>query len=588
MGECSVESWVVSSDSTIDISAPSLKGFLWRQEKFLRGYNAWRVLSILVVVPFPVITQTIVDEAIPAKDTTQLWVLTGISLLLLVFHVVTMYFAVESLATKMQIILRGLRAQVFYKINFMNFRFLDSTQAGKLLSKYSFDTNNIEMTAMMGITGVLPEILRSLLLIGVLMFMNPWLAVIVLVAIPLFACARLANFKEIQRSNHLVRIAREKMTGQANEYISAIKLVRGYGQEDEALRQVGDTSGNYSDERICQTKLNQSLGYVLFAVIMIITILSTTFCGWLVIKDMMSLGDLVALVGALPVCLWPVSMITQFSLQYLQGAESYISIKELLDSDSTEQWTGSRMPTEQYGEVYFDRVTFRYDEGKAAALKELDTVIRAGEHVALVGPSGSGKSTLVGLLLGFYAPTSGQIRIDGVLQQELSMQQFRQTCSIVMQDNILLSGSILDNIRFGKVTATMDEVREAARHAYALDFIEALPNGFETVVGERGASLSGGQRQRIAIARALLRDPKILILDEATSALDYESEKAVQQAINYLAKGRTTITIAHRLSTVRKADRIMVLKQGSVEASGTWEELSSREGSFKDLLEAQN
>ncbi|MEM6885465.1 MAG: ABC transporter ATP-binding protein [Verrucomicrobiota bacterium] len=577
----------MNSDSTIDVSAPSLMGFMWRQEKHLRGYNIWRILSVVVITPFPVLTQMVVD-AIPAKDTTLIFSLTGFWLLLLVLHLGTMYFAVESLATKMQVIFRELRAEVFYKINFMSFRFLDSTQAGKLLSKYSFDTNNIETTAIMGLTGVLPEILRSSLLILVLMWMNPWLGVIVLLAIPLFACARLLNFKEIERSNHLVRVARERMTGQANEYISAIKLVRGYGQEEEALRQVGDTSGSYSDERVYQTKLNQSLGYILFGAITLIMISATTLSAWLVIQDKMELGEMVALIGALPICLFPVSMIAQFSLQYLQGAESYISIKELLDSDSTEKWTGTRVIHEPQGVVEFDHVTFQYEAGKAAALKELDTVIRAGEHVALVGPSGSGKSTLVGLLLGFYGPNSGQIRIDGVPQHELSMQQFRQTCSIVMQDNILLSGSILDNIRFGKVTATMDEVREAVRHAYALDFIEALPDGFETVVGERGASLSGGQRQRIAIARALLRDPKILILDEATSALDYESEKAVQQAINYLAQGRTTITIAHRLSTVRKADRIMVLKQGSVEASGTWEELSSQDGSFKELLEAQD
>lgn len=589
MDEWSVESWTMSSQPKcpVDISATSLKGFLWRQEKFLRGYNVWRALSIVVITPFPVITQMIVDDAIPAKDTTLLWILMGSGLLLLAMHVGAMHFAVEALATKMQIIFRELRGQVFHKINFMSFRFLDSTQAGKLLSKYSFDTNNIEITAMMAVTSVLPEVLRSLLLIGALMWINPWLVVIVLLAIPLFAFARLARFKEIEHSNHQVRVAREKMTGRASEYISAIKLVRGYGQEDEALREMGITSGNYSEERIYQTKLNQWLGVMLFTAITSITILSTTFCGWLVITNRMSLGDMVALVGALPICLWPVSMFTQFSLQYLQGAESYISIKELLDSDYTEKWAGVQIPAEQRGEVRFDQVTFQYEEEKAVALRGLSTTIAAGEHVALVGPSGSGKSTLVGLLLGFYAPTSGQIYIDGVPQHELSMQQFRQTCSIVMQDNVLLSGSVLDNIRFGKSAATVEEVREAARHANALEFIEELPGGFEAELGERGASLSGGQRQRIAIARALLRDPRILILDEATSALDYESEKAVQQAINYLAQGRTTITIAHRLSTVRKADRILVLKQGKVEASGTWDELSSREGSFKDLLAAQ-
>ncbi len=569
------------------VKAKTLKGFLWQQEKLLRGYHFWRVFSVVAVTPLPIITQLIVDDAIPTRDLNHLWVLTGISLLLVVVHYVTMYLAVESLAPKMQIIVRDLRAQVFHKTNFMSFRFLDSIQVGKLLSKYAFDTNNIEMTAMMAVTGLLPEILRSLLLILALLVINPWLLLIVVLALPLFACARLANFKEIERSNHQVRLAREKMTGQASEYISAIKLVKGYGQEDEALRQVGMTSADYSDERIYQTKLNQSLGYKMFSAFTAISVLALTICGWLVITDRMSVGALVALAGALPVCLYPVSVAIQFSMQYLQGAESYRSIKELLDSEYVEKWKGERVPEQSRGEVVFDQVTFQYEEANVAALKELSTTIQAGEHLALVGASGSGKSTMVGLLLGFYAPTSGRIIVDGVPQEELSMRDFRQNCSIVMQDNILLSGSVLENIRFGNTSASLEEVREAARLAYALEFIEALPQGFETTIGERGASLSGGQRQRIAIARALLRDPKILILDEATSALDYESEKAVQQAIEYLAQGRTTITIAHRLSTIRKADRIMVLKQGEVDACGTWDELSAQEGSFKELLKAQ-
>jgi len=190
-------------------------------------------------------------------------------------------------------------------------------------------------------------------------------------------------------------------------------------------------------------------------------------------------------------------------------------------------------------------------------------------------------------MLGFYAAIRGNIRIDGIKQEDLDIKDFRQHCAIVMQDNLLLSGSLADNIRFGHPGASMDEVREAARNANALAFIKELPGGFDTEVGERGLSLSGGQRQRIAIARALLRDPKVLILDEATSSLDYESEQVVQEAINRLARGRTTITIAHRLSTIRDTDRIIVLKEGEKAAEGTWDELASQEGVFRELLDAQ-
>jgi len=213
--------------------------------------------------------------------------------------------------------------------------------------------------------------------------------------------------------------------------------------------------------------------------------------------------------------------------------------------------------------------------------------IPAGQHVAFVGPSGSGKSTLVNLILGLYAPQEGRITIDGVPQEDLDIRGLRRRCAIVMQDNLLLSGTIGENIRFGRPEADDRDVRRAAQEANALEFIDQLEDGLDTHVGERGVSLSGGQRQRIAIARALLRDPRILILDEATSALDYESEKLVQEALERLAQGRTTLTIAHRLSTVRKARMIVVLRNGTIVESGAYDDLAGREDSlFREMLDA--
>jgi len=503
-------------------------------------------------------------------------------------HFISMKIAVSYLSTQTQEVFRSLRARIFHKLNFMHFGFLDSIQTGRLLSKYAFDTNNIEATVIQIVTGIIPELLRSALLIMALAFINIWLLVIVLVSIPIFAFVRVYYFKPIEDNNHAVRVAREKMTGQANEFISAIKLVRGYGQEHEARKQMSVLSDAYSDTRTSQMQLNQSLGYILFTVVTMLSLFAVALCGWLVIEEKMTLGAMVALVGALPICLAPVNMVTQFSMQYLLGAESYKSIKELMDSAYVEEWQGAKSLESMRGDVEFRNVSFAYDKEKEHRTIDCFNIkIAAGEHVAFVGPSGSGKSTIVSLMLGFYAPSEGAILIDGAPQAELDIRAIRQECAIVMQDNLLLSGSLMENIRFGRPNASDEEVREAARHASALEFIEALPEGFQTQVGERGVSLSGGQRQRIAIARALLRNPKILILDEATSALDYESEKSVQAAIDYLAKGRTTITIAHRLSTIRSADRIIVLKAGECISEGTWDELAAKEGAFKDLLDAQ-
>jgi ABC-type multidrug transport system fused ATPase/permease subunit len=573
---------------SIGLHKATLRGFIWSQQSKLSTYMVWRIISVLAVTPFPILSQRIVDVAIPEKDLNGVVYYTALSLGLLIVHFVSMRIAVSNLSSQTQEIFRSLRSRIFHKLNFMHFGFLDSIQTGRLLSKYAFDTSNIEATVIQIVTGIIPELLRSLLLILALAYINMWLLLIVLISIPIFAFVRVYYFKPIEDNNHAVRIARERMTGQANEFISAIKLVRGYGQELETKKQMSVISDEYSDTRISQMQLNQSLGYILFTVVTTLSLFAVALCGWLVIEDKMTLGAMVALVGALPICLAPVNMITQFSMQYLLGAESYKSIKELMDSAYVEEWKGEQVLPTMEGQVEFRNGSFAYDKEKEhRTIKNFSTIIKPGEHVAFVGPSGSGKSTMVSLMLGFYAPTDGEILVDGVAQADLAIRELRQECAIVMQDNLLLSGTILDNIRFGRPSATDEDVREAARNASALEFIDELPEGFMTKVGERGVSLSGGQRQRIAIARALLRNPKILILDEATSALDYESEKIVQGAIDFLASGRTTITIAHRLSTIRSADRIIVLKAGECISEGSWEELAAREGAFKDLLDAQ-
>ncbi|MEN9405034.1 MAG: hypothetical protein RL091_3737, partial [Verrucomicrobiota bacterium] len=221
-------------------------------------------------------------------------------------------------------------------------------------------------------------------------------------------------------------------------------------------------------------------------------------------------------------------------------------------------------------------------------LHGINLALRPGEHVAFVGPSGSGKSTLANLLLGLYAPGAGRILIDGVPQTEWDMRWVRRQFAVVLQDSLLLSGTISENLRFARADATDAEIRAAAQQANAEEFIQRLPAGYDTRVGERGATLSGGQRQRLAIARAILRNPPVLILDEATSALDYESERLIQEALDRLATGRTVITIAHRLSTIRNADRIIVLAAGRIIEEGDFRQLTSQGGAFARLVSAQN
>ncbi|MEO0795356.1 MAG: ABC transporter ATP-binding protein [Verrucomicrobiota bacterium] len=578
--------------SQLDLNDPfaakSMRALMWRSRGVFRGYLFWRLLSVLAVTPFPVITQQIIDKGLEANDLVLCLQLAGISVTLLTFHIFTMTKCVGILAKKSQAIITSMRGRIFAKLQFMNFGFLDRTQTGRLLSKYAFDTQNVEAVLIPMVASVIPELVRSSLLILALAILNPWLILFVLLAMPPVFAARIFFMGRLEAINESVRKARERLTGQASEFISAIRLVRGFGQERPVEQNMGDISWDYGEQRRNQMVINQTFGWSMFSMFAAIEIMAIAFGSVLVVHDQLTLGTLVALVGSLPVILGPANLLTSFSMIYMQGQESYRSIKELMDSGYVENWQGNRLPEPLQAKITLKDVSFRYDESENVAVQGLNLEIPAGAHVAFVGASGSGKSTLVNLILGLYQPSSGEILIDDIPQSALDVRSFRKRCAIVMQDNLLISGTIEDNLRFARPEASDEEVVEATKLANAWDFISYLPQGMDTKVGERGVALSGGQRQRIAIARAVLRDPVLLILDEATSALDNESEKVVQQAMERVAQNRTTITIAHRLSTVRKADLIVVMGEGRILETGAYQELANRPGSaFGELLAAQ-
>ncbi|WP_309397173.1 ABC transporter ATP-binding protein [Cerasicoccus maritimus] len=578
--------------SKFDLSNPfdarDLRELMWKSRGIFKHYLFWRIMSVIAVVPFPLITQQVIDKGLGGKDLSLCLQLASVSLCLLCLHIFSMIKAVSQLSNNSQALTNAMRGRIFAKLQWMHFGFLDSTQTGRLLSKYAFDTQNVEMALVPMVSMVIPELFRSALLITALAIINPWLLLFISIALPPVVVTRMVFMKRLRLSNERVRRAREKLTGHASEFISAIRLVRGFGQEKPVEENMGSISGTYADRRRTQMELNQTFGWVVFSMFACIEILAVALGSILVLHDQLTLGALVAMVGSLPVILAPAQILAQFNLQYMQGQEAFRSIKELVDSGYVEKWTGRAKPNPLNARIELNNVSFKYDSAERYAITGMNLAIKPGEHIAFVGSSGSGKSTMINLILGLYPPTEGEIRIDGVQQEDLAMRWFRRHCAIVMQDNLLISGSVADNLRFAKPSATHEEVIHAAKVANAWDFIQEMPHGLETKVGERGVALSGGQRQRIAIARAVLRDPVLLILDEATSALDNESEHIVQEALERVARNRTTITIAHRLSTVRKADKIIVLNHGRVIETGTYDELARKEGgAFADLLSLQ-
>lgn len=558
--------------------------FIWSYRRALTPGFLLAVGRTLMIAPFPFIFQIIVDDYVKSGNIVAVASISVVYVGLLLLHYA---FAVEgsnAIARVIGTMMMELRSRIFLKLQFLQFGYLDRHKTGRLLSKYAFDTQNVEGVIWPFLHSLLPNMLYSLSMVILLTILNWQLSLIILTFIPIIAVARGFFFNRLKTKNREMRLAREHLTGMASEYISAMRLVRGYGQEKRAMSAVEEYSGNYARSRVEQLALNNRFGVFTTATTQLLSLLVVAGGAVLVIHDTMTLGTLFAFMAALPIILMPIQIFLNFSQQYFMGRESFQSVRELLNSHYVEEWKGTKRIPEFKGEVEFDNVTFAYSPEAGPALRNVNLVIPPGQHVALVGPSGSGKSTIANLVLGLYHPGSGEIRIDGIPQRELDMRWLRRNCSIVMQESLMLSGSVIENVRFGRFRASEEEVYEACRKANADAFIRELPRGYETQVGERGVALSGGQRQRISIARAILRNPRILILDEATSALDYESERLIQEALERLSEGRTVITIAHRLSTVKKADRIVVLTRGEIVESGSYVELAESKGYFQHLL----
>ncbi len=569
------------------LAARTITGYLLASRAGL-----WRGLSLallrsIVIAPCPWLFQRMIDTAVPARDSSAVLMLAGVFLLLLAVHYVFSVWGAHEIAKAMAQMMVELRSRLFFKLQFLSFGYLDQQKTGRLLSKYAFDTQKVEALLSNILNQFLPNVLYGVAIFAILAVLNWRLAVILLLVIPFYGFAKYRFFTRIQKSNNEARLAQEKLTGTASEYISALRLVRSFGEESQAEAGLDRTSADFARHRVQQSYVNAVFGTFWYVSSQVIALIVMAGGALLAIRGTISYGTLFAFVAGLPIVLGPIQAFVGLSEQYFVGRESYESIKELLDSAYVEKWHGTRRADRIRGDIVFEQIRFAYPSAPTTdVLHDIDLAIRPGEHVAFVGPSGSGKSTLANLLLGLYAPRTGRILIDGVPQSEWDMRWIRRQLAVVLQDSLLLSGSITDNLRFARADATGAEIRAAAQQANAEEFIMRLPEGYDTLVGERGASLSGGQRQRIAIARAILRNPPVLILDEATSALDYESERLIQEALDRLAAGRTVITIAHRLSTIRNASRIVVLDRGHIAESGDFRSLVARGGAFARLVAA--
>jgi subfamily B ATP-binding cassette protein MsbA len=488
-------------------------------------------------------------------------------------------------ASVQEMVTRDLRDTVFQHLVRLPLSFFHATKAGQIISRILVDTEQTKAVITELVTKSIQNVAQVVVTIAILVYWSPKLAALSLIIAPLLMLALQPLLRVLRRAHRRLRNEYGEITSVLQETISGIRLVKSFRGESYEVGRFGQASGDYSRGMVRVTRvallsqpLTEMIGMTVAVMILWIGAKSVIEGG---MKPEVLITFMILVMRLLP----PFKQLSQAPTTAQQSFAAAERLFDVLDRH-VEPDTGTKKIAGLSDRIVFDDVSFSY--GDEPVLQHVGFTARRGDVIALVGPSGAGKSTLVDLIPRFIGPQSGRITIDGIDNRELSLASLRALTGIVSQDTVLFNDTVRNNIAYGTArTYTMEQIEAAARAANAHDFIAALPNGYETVLGERGTRLSGGQRQRIAIARALLTDPPILILDEATSALDTESERLVQEAIDRLLSGRTVFVIAHRLSTVVHANTILVLEAGRVVERGTHGELLARQGSYHRLHSLQ-
>jgi ATP-binding cassette, subfamily B, bacterial len=486
-----------------------------------------------------------------------------------------------------QWVMHDLRRAVYSHIQKLSLAYHDQTQTGDLLSRTTSDIDAVQSFIVSGLLDVSINTMTLVGMVGVMFYLNWRFTLIALSVAPVLAVVVYTFTRRIKKASREVRKKEGQIVSVMQEVLSSIRVVKAFAQEEYEQHRLEEQSLEGVEIALRARSLKAKLYPLVEVIVAIGTALVLWVGGHMVLAGTLSAGSLIVFIFYIGKMYKPMQELSKMTDAYSKAAVSYERIREVLDAQNEiRDAPRAKRLARVRGEIEFDRVTFGY-EAEAPVLKEVSFQIEAGQLVALVGPSGAGKTTIISLIPRFYDTVSGRVKIDGADVRQLARKSLRQHVGFVLQDTLLFHAPVWKNIAYGKPDATRAEIVRAAELANADEFIRSLPDGYDTMVGERGVNLSGGQRQRIAIARAVICDTPILILDEPSAGLDAASEKLVFEALDRLIKGKTAVVIAHRLSTIRRADCIFVVKDGEIVERGKHDELLRTGGLYAELYELQ-
>ena len=566
-------------------------GGIQKLKKYIKKYYILIILNLLLATISSLVSSApialikrLFDKGIAGKSEKDILYAAGAMIMLAAVGAVLMYWNTIFSTVISSSIYKDIVTDIYNKIQTLDMEYFSSKKIGDMMTRVMTDPSNIN-SIILEIFDMISEIIKVVFFLGIAFYIDFDLTLGVMVVTPILVITVRRYAKRLKRSGRQRQEALDGLNSKLQETLSGIRIIRAFATEEYEINNFKKKNNSLKKIAVRSARYNAKANSIMEALNYIIIALLLMFSGYRVLRAKnFTPGDFVTIIGAISSMYTPARRaITRFNAISV-NLSSITRVSEILEEMPSIVNKENCIKFENFIDgISFENVDFEYKDNPEKILKNINLDVKKGETVAFVGNSGGGKSTLVNLIPRFFDVSNGSLKIDGIDVRDYEIKSLRKAIGIVPQETFLFSGTILSNIKYSRQDATFEEVVEAAKQANAHEFIENLPDGYDTEIGERGVKLSGGQKQRIAIARAILENPQILILDEATSALDNESEKLVQDALEKLMEGKTTFIIAHRLTTIENSNKIVVIQKGEIKEVGSHNELLSKEGIYKAL-----